>query len=154
MSDSQITFGGINLVVSDVATSRSFYARLGLQFANSHEPVWDRHHLSAHQTGADGSELSFDLDSAAFAQKWNAGWSGGPGVVLGFSVPTRQAVDDLVAELVAELVADGVTVQQPPYDAFWGSRYAVVSDPDGNAVGIMSPPDEAHRGAYPDPEAT
>ena len=26
-----------------------------------------------------------------------------------------------------------------PYDAFFGSRYAIVFDPDGNQVGIKSP---------------
>lgn len=33
---------------------------------------------------------------------------------------------------------------QPPFDAFWGARYAVIEGPDGVAVGIMSPvsPDE------------
>ena len=36
-------------------------------------------------------------------------------------------------------------MQQEPYDAFWGARYAVVSDPDGNGVGIMSPIDPAQR---------
>ena len=58
----------------------------------------------------------------------------------------RQAVDDLVAELAA----DGAPVQQAPYDAFWGARYAVVSDPDGHAVGIMSPA-MTPIGAPPDP---
>ncbi len=42
-------------------------------------------------------------------------------------------------------------MQQDPYDAFWGARYAVVSDPDGNGVGIMSPPDPAMRTAPPEP---
>jgi uncharacterized glyoxalase superfamily protein PhnB len=28
---------------------------------------------------------------------------------------------------------------QPPWDAFWGARYAIVEDPDGIAVGLMSP---------------
>jgi len=62
-------------------------------------------------------------------------------------VDSRQAVDDLVASLAA----DGVPVQQAPYDAFWGSRYAVVSDPDGNGVGIMSPPEDAYRSDPPPP---
>ena len=62
-------------------------------------------------------------------------------MVLGFKVDTRDEVDSLVETLAA----DGVTVQQPPYDAFWGARYAVVSDPDGNAVGIMSPIDPERR---------
>ena len=39
----------------------------------------------------------------------------------------------------------GYRGQQPPYDAFWGARYAVVEDPDGNAVGIMSPSDPDRR---------
>jgi uncharacterized glyoxalase superfamily protein PhnB len=28
---------------------------------------------------------------------------------------------------------------QAPFDAFWGARYAIVEDPDGIAVGLMSP---------------
>ena len=60
---------------------------------------------------------------------------------------TREAVDALVDSLVAE----GVAVQQEPYDAFWGARYAVVSDPDGNGVGIMSPIDPAQRRDEPAP---
>ena len=53
------------------------------------------------------------------------GWPGGTGFVLGFKVETRDEVD----AMVAALAADGVPVQQPPFDAFWGARYAVVSDP-------------------------
>ena len=52
---------------------------------------------------------------------------------------------------MAALAAEGVAVQQEPYDAFWGARYAVVSDPDGNAVGIMSPVDDAFRSEPPSP---
>jgi uncharacterized glyoxalase superfamily protein PhnB len=26
-----------------------------------------------------------------------------------------------------------------PHDAFWGERYAIIEDPDGIAVGLMSP---------------
>jgi catechol 2,3-dioxygenase-like lactoylglutathione lyase family enzyme len=138
-------FDSINLVVGDMSASRAFYAKLGLDFGNAHDPVWDNHHVTSRQGGGDAPTADFDLDSASFANQWNAGWRGGPGVVLGFKVDTRQDVDDLVASL-------GAPVQQPPYDAFWGARYAVVSDPDGNAVGIMSPPDDAHRSAPPDPE--
>jgi hypothetical protein len=35
--------------------------------------------------------------------------------------------------------------RQPPFDAFWGARYAIVADPDGNDVGLMSPIDESRR---------
>ena len=61
--------------------------------------------------------------------------------VLGFRVATREAVDALYGRMTAA----GHRGQQPPYDAFWGARYAVVEDPDGNAVGIMSPVDPTRR---------
>jgi catechol 2,3-dioxygenase-like lactoylglutathione lyase family enzyme len=135
----------INLVVSDVDATRAFYARLGVAFGDPGDAVWSEHHVSALHT--DDVPLDIDLDSTAFAATWNAGWPGGPGAVLGFKVDRRDEVDSLVETLVAA----GVPVQQPPYDAFWGARYAVVSDPDGNGVGIMSPIDPERRTAPPDP---
>ncbi len=135
----------INLVVRDVEASRAFYGRLGLGFSDGGDPLWAAHHVSVRR--GETNLLDVDLDSTSFARKWDEGWPGGPGVVLGFKVDTRHEVDELVAALATE----GVPVQQAPYDAFWGSRYAVVSDPDGNAVGIMSPPDDAFRGDPPSP---
>jgi hypothetical protein len=38
---------------------------------------------------------------------------------------------------------------QVPYDAFWGARYAIVADPDGNEVGLMSPRDDDRRSFPP-----
>ena len=43
------------------------------------------------------------------------------------------------------LTAAGYAGSQPPYDAFWGARYAIVEDPDGNDVGLMSPIDAQRR---------
>ena len=40
-----------------------------------------------------------------------------------------------------ELVDAGYTGRQPPYDAFFGARYTIVADADGNDVGLMSPID-------------
>jgi catechol 2,3-dioxygenase-like lactoylglutathione lyase family enzyme len=136
----------VNLVVDDVEASRAFYSKLGVEFGDERDPVWSRHHVSA--VPQPGTALDFDLDSTSFAPHWDEGWPGGTGVVVGFRVDTRKEVDDLVAALAA----DGVPVQQAPLDAFWGARYAVVTDPDGNAVGIMSPRDDAHRAAPPDPD--
>jgi uncharacterized glyoxalase superfamily protein PhnB len=39
--------------------------------------------------------------------------------------------------------------RQPPYDTFWGARYAIVEDPHGNHVGLMSPSDPARKSAPP-----
>src|ERR671932_342152 len=68
---------------------------------------------------------------------------------LGWSIETttRREVD----ERYAELVAHGGRAHQPPYDAFWGARYAIVDDPDGNPVGLMSPVDERRKSWPPAP---
>jgi catechol 2,3-dioxygenase-like lactoylglutathione lyase family enzyme len=132
----------VNLVVRDMEAMASFYNRLGLNIATP-PAEWASHHRN--NAGADG--VDFDLNSETFAKTWNGGWAGGPGVVLGFRVDSREEVDRICSDLSAR----GYRVQQPPYDAFWGSRYAVLADPDGNAVGLLSEPDPAHRTAPPAP---
>jgi uncharacterized glyoxalase superfamily protein PhnB len=90
--------------------------------------------------------VDLDFDSIAFARQWNQG-STGCGVVIGFRFASRQEVD----EAFARLTAAGHRSQQVPYDAFWGARFAVVEDPDGNAVALTSPVDETMRSGPPDP---
>jgi len=124
----------INLVVSDMAASVAFYRRLGVGIQET-DPGWETHHRSADDHG-----IGLDLDSTVFAKQWNQGWSGGR-VVVGFRVDSRQRVD----EIYDDLVGAGYRSQQSPYDAFWGARYAIVEDPDGTAVGIISPSDPNYR---------
>src|SRR4051794_20684837 len=112
MSTNAPVFHGLNLVVRDMEATVTFYRRLGLTVADT-EPQWQPHHRNA-QTPA-GFDL--DFDSVEFAQKWNRGWPGGSGGttgVIGFSFPTRDAVDDTYADLVGA----GYRSQQEPYDAF------------------------------------
>jgi len=126
-------FNQFNLIVNDMEASLRFYRRLGLTIKDT-DPQWALLHRSA--VMPDGIEL--DFDSVTFARQWNAGWPGrarGGMGVLGFELPSRDAVD----EVYEDLVGAGYNSQQPPFDAFWGARYAVVEDPDGNAVGLMSP---------------
>ena len=131
------TFDRINIVVRDMPAMLEFYRVLGLDVADM-EPDWEQHHRKA--TTGDGFDI--DFDSQAFAQQWNRGWpAGASGAVIGFRVIERSSVD----ELFARLTSAGYEAQQEPYDAFWGARYAIVSDPDGNAVGIMSASDPSRR---------
>jgi catechol 2,3-dioxygenase-like lactoylglutathione lyase family enzyme len=135
----------INIVVRDMETMTAFYRRLGVEIAPT-VPQWERHHRNASTPGG----LDFDFDSAASAQLWNQGWTPDrTGVVIGFRLPTREAVDSTYDDLVGA----GHVGEQPPYDAFFGARYAVVRDPDDNSVGLMSPIDPALRWAPPDPSA-
>ena len=141
----------LNIVSDDPAASIEFYRRLGVEIPQ--ESVWRTatgvHHASAKNTAGDGG-LDLDFDSAAFAQKWNLGWSGREDlrgrVVVGFRVASREIVD----QHYAELTRAGYTGLQTPYDAFWGSRYAVVEDPDGIAVGLMSPASSDLRSRPPE----
>jgi len=133
----------LNIVVRDMDAAVDFYRRLGIEIPDT-LPDWQAHHRSAEMSDS----VDFDLDSTAFAPQWNAGWPGSkPGVVVGFRLATREDVDDLYGELTGA----GHVGQQPPYDAFWGARYAIVEDPSGNAVGLMSPVDPAKRTRPPTP---
>ena len=132
----------INVVVEDMEAMAEFYGRLGLEL-RSGPPEWAAHHRNTRTRNG----LDVDLDSAEFASVWNEGWPGGGGIVLGFRVTERDDVD----RLYEELTSAGHAGQQPPYDAFWGSRFAIVTDPDGNAVGLMSPPDPKRRTPTPPP---
>jgi uncharacterized glyoxalase superfamily protein PhnB len=50
-------------------------------------------------------------------------------------VATRADVDAVYRDMTAA----GHRGLQEPIDAFWGARYAIIEDPDGIAVGVMSP---------------
>lgn len=132
----------VNIVVRDMAAMAAFYGHLGVELRDS-PPGWAPHHRNSRS----GPAIAIELDSEPFAAVWNQGWPGGTGVVLGFRVPDRESVD----RLFADLTAAGHAGQQPPYDAFWGSRFAVVADPDGNSVALMSPADPAHQTEPPPP---
>jgi catechol 2,3-dioxygenase-like lactoylglutathione lyase family enzyme len=133
----------LNFVVADMEAMVAFYRRLGVEIPNN-GPPWDRHHRSANVRAG----LDLDLDSETFGQVWNRGQPDtGARIVVGFRFADRESVD----RTYADLVAAGYPSQQEPYDAFWGARYAVVEDPDGNSVGLMSPADDAYRGPSPPP---
>jgi catechol 2,3-dioxygenase-like lactoylglutathione lyase family enzyme len=140
----QAVFSQVNLVVKDMARTLAFYRRLGVEIPES--GVWKTPSGTHHVTIGGASEVDMEFDSQALARRYNRGYEAERGrVLLGFSLPSREAVDDLFDELVTH----EHQALQPPYDAFWGARYAIVEDPDGNPVGLMSPSDDAHRGEPP-----
>jgi catechol 2,3-dioxygenase-like lactoylglutathione lyase family enzyme len=138
MNGGRVTFNQVNIVSGDMAATIEFYRRLGIEIPES--AIWrtpsGAHHVSAVRSD-DGPFL--DLDSAAFAQIWNTGWSGATALegrtVVGFGVTSREAVD----EIYADVTGAGYRGLQAPFDAFWGARYAIIESPDGIAVGLMSP---------------
>jgi uncharacterized glyoxalase superfamily protein PhnB len=151
MDGTRPTLNQLNIVSGNVDASIAFYRRLGVDIPDPR--IWRTatgpHHVTAIESRADEA-ASLDLDSAAFAQKWNKGWAGRKDlagrVVVGFSVSSREEVD----RLFGEMTAAGHKGLQEPWDAFWGARYAIVEDPDGIAVGLMSPISAKHRSPPPE----
>lgn len=141
----------INIVCGDTDASVAFYRRLGLEIPDAR--IWrtatGAHHVSAADEAADRA-IAFDLDSAVFAQRWNGGWKGRTDlrgrVVVGFGVATRADVD----EVYRDMTTAGYRGLQEPNDAFWGARYAIIEDPDGIAVGVMSPISPDRKSTPPD----
>jgi catechol 2,3-dioxygenase-like lactoylglutathione lyase family enzyme len=139
-------FNQLNIVSGNVEASIAFYRRLGVEIPD-HE-VWRTASGFHHVNGRTGG-TNFEMDSIAFARLWNPAWSGRADlngrIVLGFHVSSREAVDAAYADLTGA----GYTGLQPPHDAFWGARYAIVEDPDGIAVGLMSPKSAEFRSPPP-----
>jgi uncharacterized glyoxalase superfamily protein PhnB len=147
MADRNLCFSGMNLVAHDLNATIAFYRKLGMSIPD--DKIWHTGSGPHHVDGIHAnSNVGFDFDSQQLAKAYNAGHgadSPGNKTVLGFSVGSREDVD----ELYSELVGAGYQSRQEPYDAFWGARYAVIVDPDGREVGLMSPLDPARRSAPP-----
>lgn len=133
------TLAQINLVCGDFDASMAFYRRLGVEMPDAE--VW-RTPTGGHMAKAanqPAASIAFHLDSTAFAQAWNSGWAGRADlkgrIVVGFHVPARADVDDAFHDMVGA----GYRGLQEPLDAFWGARFAIIEDPDGIAVALMSP---------------
>lgn len=134
-------FAQLDLITSDMAAAVAFYARLGL----TPEVTPDGVHAEA--TVHDG--ITIEWDTIESVTNWDSrppATTGGS-TVIGFALPSREAVD----ALYAELTADGYSGHQVPHDAFFGARYAIVDDPDGNPVGLMSPISAEYRQWPPRP---
>lgn len=126
----------VDLVVSDVRATADFYRKVGLEIPE----LWERDGV-AHHVEVPDSGVGFN--SRALTRGYDTSWPEDSGVILIFNLPTREAVDRRFEELTAE----GHTAHMEPIDTFWGARYAIVYDPDGNHVGLMSPSDREHESA-------
>jgi glyoxalase/bleomycin resistance protein/dioxygenase superfamily protein len=137
----------INLVVGDVQEVTDFLSQLGVDIPAG-PPGWEVW-ASHHGTLPTAQPFDLDIDSSAFAREWGGLPASFTGAVVTLRVDERAEVDR-VHELATSL---GAPSRKAPYDAFWGSRYALVEGPASVVVGIMSPRDDDHRSDPPDPAA-
>ena len=121
----------IGLVVADMSASLAFYRRLGLDIPASADA---EPHVEVTLPG--GLRLAWDpVDIIkSFDQEWTAP-TGGHRINLAFLCDSPADVDAKHDELVDA----GYHSHLKPWDAFWGQRYAVVHDPDGNPIDLFAP---------------
>jgi uncharacterized glyoxalase superfamily protein PhnB len=119
----------VYLFVRDMDASVTFYERLGLAVTR----VGDSH---ARAEWAEGARLEFG--TAELTRSYDPNFrepSGASPNTLNFQLSSRDAVDAMYAELTDA----GYAGHLAPIDAFWGQRFAIVDDPDGNVIGLQSP---------------
>ncbi|MBW2282694.1 MAG: VOC family protein [Deltaproteobacteria bacterium] len=137
----------LNLVVRDMDTTLAFYRLLGLDIPE--ESVFGTESGAHHVEVAMPSGFDLSFDSEVLASHYDSGWKPAARSAGRCMMTFRTVSRDDVDARHAELLAAGHPSAQEPYDAFWGSRHAIVEDPDGNHVGLMSPSDAARRSAPP-----
>jgi catechol 2,3-dioxygenase-like lactoylglutathione lyase family enzyme len=119
----------IGIVVSDIAISLAFYRLLGLDVPS---PNKGEDYV---EVKANGYRISWN--SVEMVKKLNPDWvpPNGQRMELAFLCDSPSEVDATYAKLEEA----GHKGHKAPWDAFWGQRYAVAVDPDGNHVSIFAP---------------
>ena len=120
----------VGIIVADMAASLAFYRRLGFDIP----PEMDTEgHVEAMAGG-----MRVAWDTVDVIRSFDPDWSrhdGGQRIGLAFLCDSPAEVD----RVHTELTAAGYDSHKDPWDAFWGQRYAVVLDPDGNPVDLFAP---------------
>ena len=118
----------IGIVSHDIKKSVTFYKILGLALEQKGGPD--------HFEATTPSGVRIMLDTVALVKQLNPKWEKptGCGVVLCFKQKTPAQVD----KLYENFMEGKFTSVKEPWDAFWGQRYASVSDPDGNQIDLFA----------------
>ncbi|HKU57638.1 MAG TPA: VOC family protein [Gaiellaceae bacterium] len=116
----------IGIVSSDLGRTRAFYRLLGIEFGEGDE------HVEA--TMPNGLRLMVDAEHVirSFRPDWTR--TNGNQLALAFECGSPAEVD----EIYARVVDAGFAGEKEPWDAFWGHRYAQLSDPDGVGVDLFA----------------
>ncbi|MDT9698914.1 VOC family protein [Streptomyces sp. P17] len=123
-------FDAFGLVVSDMAAAVTFYRRLGFAFPEGAE---NEPHAEAGLPGG----LRLMLDTEEMARSIHPGWQPPSGARHSLALLCDNPGE--VDTVYEELVGAGYHGELKPWDAFWGQRYAVLHDPDGNGVDLFAP---------------
>lgn len=124
-------FDFIGLVVQDMPSALSFYRALGLDIPAEMD-------AEGHVDFNLPSGLRLAWDTVEIVRSFDPNWmppTGSHRVSLDFACDTPEEVNTQYERLIG--MGDYSFV--PPFDAPWGQRYAILHDPDGNAVALYAP---------------
>lgn len=130
MPDPTPCLDAIGIVSRDLPESVRFYRLLGLDFPDA-TPGED--HLEAKAP----SGLRVMLDAVELIRKLTPDYVAPQGHRIGLAFHCGDAAG--VDATFARILAAGFEGKKPPWDAFWGQRYAQVADPDGNLIDLFAP---------------
>ena len=117
----------IGIVSSSPRASIAFYRLLGVDFPEDGE---------GHVEATLPSGLRLMLDAEDVVRSFRPDWTRETGnqLALAFECASPAEVD----ELYEQVTAAGFVGEKEPWDAFWGQRYAQLSDPDGVPVELFA----------------
>ncbi len=118
----------VGLVVRDMGASLRFYRHLGFDIPKEAD-------LEGHVEVTLPGGLRFAWDTLEVIHSFDPQFELHPRPAGAFLCDSPDKVD----RVYAELVGAGYRGHKPPWDAFWGQRYAQVKDPDGNIVDLFAP---------------
>lgn len=120
----------VGIATKDMAASLRFYRLLGLPIPAGKET---EPHV---EFQAEGYRLAWDTHAVleAVYGEWEPK-PRGHRIELAFLCDSAAAVD----ETYRRITEAGYRGHKAPWDAFWGQRYAVLLDPDGNLVSLFAP---------------
>ena len=119
----------LGIVTHDMAASLAFYRLLGMEI-----PAGAEGEGHVEMTLPGGFRIAWD--SIEVIRSFNDEWPDAVGHRMGFAFRCDSPAE--VDRLHAEVVAAGHGSHKDPWNAFWGQRYAVVIDPDGNLIDLFA----------------
>jgi uncharacterized glyoxalase superfamily protein PhnB len=119
----------LGIICEDIGASLAFYRTLGLDTPTA----WEGPYVEMTLEG--GLRLSWN--ALEMVKEHDPNWEQPVGQRLGMAFLCDSVADvDVRFERITQA---GYTGYTPPFDAFWGQRYATVTDPDGNNVDLFAP---------------
>ena len=118
------------LIVKDMAASLKFYRLLGMEIPAEMD---SEGHVEVTLPGG----LRLAWDSLDVILSFNDEWENPVGHRMGIAFLCDSPAE--VDKLYEAVTAAGYASHKPPWDAFWGQRYAQVKDPDDNIVDLFAP---------------